>query len=78
VGYEIENMGKKDQEVALLIRVYDREGGEIASIFFKTNIKAHTREFQSKVIDELNRPLKEGEKPYRATIELRQREFMHY
>ena len=26
VGYEIENMGKKDQEVALLIRVYDREG----------------------------------------------------
>ena len=51
VGYEIENMGKKDQEVALLIRVYDREGGEIASIFFKTNIKAHTREFQSKVID---------------------------
>ena len=78
VGYEIENMGKKDQEVALLIRVYDREGGEIASIFFKTNIKAHTREFQSKVIDELNRPLKEGEKPYRSTRELRQLEFMHY
>lgn len=71
--YEIENKGKKTEKVDLLIKVYDAENKEIASILFRTKIKAKTREFQGKYIDKLYRPLEDGEKPHRLTIQFRQR-----
>ncbi len=71
--YEIENKGKKDEQVDLLIKVYDAEDEEIASILFRTKIKAKTKEFQGKYIDKLYRSLAEGEKPHRLSIEFRQR-----
>lgn len=78
LGYDIENKGRSYERADLLAKVYDAEGEELASIFFATELRPQTREFQSKVIDKLNRPLKEGEKPYRATIELRQRKLLSY
>jgi hypothetical protein len=78
LSYEIENKGKKDEKAALLSKIYDAKGEELASIFFLADIEAHTREYQSKYIDKLNRPLREGEKPYKATLELRQRDLMNY
>ena len=71
--YDIENKSKKTEDVDLLIKVFDAKNEEIASIFFRTTIKAKTREFQGKYIDKLNRPLANGEKPHRLTIQLRQR-----
>lgn len=73
VKYEIENKGRKTEQADLLIKVFDAAGEEIASIFFRTEIKAQTREFQGKYLDKLNRPLREGEIPHKVTIELRQR-----
>lgn len=78
VNYEIENTGKKPEQVDLLIKVFDAAGEEIASIFFRTEIKAQRREFQGKYIDKLNRPLADGEKPHNVTIELRQRGLLNY
>ncbi|MGC9361638.1 MAG: hypothetical protein ACP5F3_01790 [Candidatus Syntrophosphaera sp.] len=78
LGYEIENKGSSLERVSLLARVYDSESEEIASIFFSEDLKPETREFKSKVIDKLNRPLKKDEKPHRATIEIRQRGFLTY
>ena len=72
VKYEIENKGRKTEQADLLIKVFDAAGEEIASIFFRTEIKAQTREFQGKYLDKLNRPLREGEIPHKVTIELRQ------
>lgn len=73
VKYDIENKGRKTEQADLLIKVFDAAGEEIASIFFRTEIKAQTREFQGKYLDKLNRPLREGEIPHKVTIELRQR-----
>ncbi|MBW6514814.1 MAG: hypothetical protein K0B87_08685 [Candidatus Syntrophosphaera sp.] len=78
LGYEIENKGASEERVSLLARVYDSEGAEIASIFFAEDLKAGSREFKSKVIDKLERPLREGEKPHRATLELRNRDIFSY
>ncbi len=73
LGYEIENTGKRADGVSLLARVFDAKGDEVASVLFPATVKANSREFQSKYIDELNRPLQPGEKPYRATIQIFQR-----
>lgn len=78
LGYEIENQGRGTERVYLLAKVYDSRGGEIASIFFVDELRPQTREYHSKVIDKLTRPLREGEKPYRATLELRQRQLFGY
>jgi hypothetical protein len=78
IGYDIENKGRTDQRVALLARVTDDKGEELTSIFFYADISAQTRQYQSKVIDKLNRPLREGEIPYKATIEIRTRDIFSY
>ncbi len=78
VNYEIENKGRKTEQVDLLIKVFDAAGEEIASIFFRTEIEAQTREFQGKYIDKLYRPLRKGEVPHKVTIELRQRGLLKY
>ncbi|HNU54088.1 MAG TPA: hypothetical protein PLI58_06660 [Candidatus Syntrophosphaera sp.] len=78
INYEIENKGKKAQVLDLLAKVYDSDGEEIASIFFRTEIKAHTREYQSKYIDKLYRPLRNEEMPHKVTIVRRQRDLLGY
>ncbi len=78
VNYEIENKGNKAEQIDLLVKVFDGGGEEIASILFRTAIKAQTREYQGKYIDKLYRPLQDGEKPHKVTIELRQRGLLNY
>lgn len=73
LGFDIENTGKRTDSVNLLAKVFAADGEEITSILFATDVKAQTREYQTKYIDKLNRPLQEGEKPFRATIEILQR-----
>jgi len=73
LGYDIENKGEKFQSVKLLARVYDSEGGEIASALFLADIPAKSREYQTKYLDELNRAMAPGEKPYRVTMQIMQR-----
>ncbi|MDZ4181592.1 MAG: hypothetical protein U1B83_01850 [Candidatus Cloacimonadaceae bacterium] len=70
LGYEIENTGSKDEEVRLLAKVFDAAGEEIASSMFLTTARAKSRQYKSKLLDKLNRTLKPGEKPYRATLEI--------
>ncbi|HPH61138.1 MAG TPA: hypothetical protein PLX72_05790 [Candidatus Syntrophosphaera sp.] len=78
INYEIENTGRKAEEVDLLAKVYDSAGAEIASIFFRTEVKAQTREYQSKYIDKLYRPLRNGEQPHKVTVNRQQRGLLGY
>jgi predicted Zn-dependent peptidase len=78
INYEIENTGRKAEEVDLLAKVYDSAGAEIASIFFRTEVKAQTREYQSKYIDKLYRPLRSGEQPHKVTVNRQQRGLLGY
>ncbi|MDD3143828.1 MAG: hypothetical protein PHG32_06485 [Candidatus Cloacimonetes bacterium] len=78
INYEIENTGRKAEEVDLLAKVYDSAGAEIASIFFRTEVKAQTREYQSKYIDKLHRTLRSGEQPHKVTVNRQQRGLLGY
>jgi len=73
--YTLANTGKRDQEIALIARVWDVEGEEIASSLFSVQIKANSKSKRTKMLDKLNRALKEGERPYKAEISLYIRHF---
>ncbi len=68
--YTLANTGKRDQEIALMARVWDVEGEEIASALFSVKVKANSISKRTKMLDKLNRALKEGERPYKAEISL--------
>lgn len=68
--YTLANIGKRDQEIALIARVWDVEGEEIASSLFSVLVKANSKSKRTKMLDKLNRALKEGERPYKAEISL--------
>jgi len=68
--YTLANTGKRDQEIALIARVWDVEGEEIASSLFSVQVKANSKSKRTKMLDKLNRALKEGERPYKAEISL--------
>ena len=68
--YTLANTGKSDQEIALIARVWDVEGEEIASSLFSVQVQANSKSKRTKMLDKLNRALKEGERPYKAEISL--------
>ncbi|HQO18413.1 MAG TPA: hypothetical protein PLJ85_04480 [Candidatus Cloacimonas sp.] len=68
--YTLANTGKREQEIALMAKVWDSEGEEIASALFSVKVKANSKAKRSKMLDKLNRSLKEGERPYKAEISL--------
>jgi len=68
--YTLANTGKRDQEIALMAKVWDTEGEEIASALFSVKVKANSKARRSKMLDKLNRALKDGERPYKAEISL--------
>lgn len=70
VGYDIENTGKKDEPVNLLAKVYDKAGEEITSSMFQTIARAGVKAHKSHQIIKMRRTLKEGEAPYKATMEI--------
>lgn len=76
VGFDIENTGSRDQDVRLLVKVYDAAGEEIASAVFMNTVRAATRANKSRMLDKMTRTLKDGEVPYRATIEILTRKVM--
>ena len=73
--YTLANIGKRDQEIALIARVWDVEGEEIASSLFSVQVQANSKSKRTKMLDKLNRALKEGERPYKAEISLYIRHF---
>jgi hypothetical protein len=70
VGYDIENTGRKDEKVNLLVRVYDKAGEEITSSMFQTIARAGVKAHKSHQIIKMRRTLKEGEAPHKATLEV--------
>ncbi len=68
IGYTIENKTDKELELYLLAKVWDAEEIEIASTLFSITIPPHARQTRSKLLDKLERSLKEGERPHRAGI----------
>ena len=76
VIYTIKNLSRDAQEIRLLAKVYDKEGGEIASTLFLAKLKPDSTQVRTKLIDSLNRALKPGEKPYRVTITLYERKII--
>lgn len=71
IGFVIENKGKKPEDVKLLARIYDPQGGEVSSKLFQITLKAQNKGPRSHILDKMTRPLRPGEKPYRATLELK-------
>ncbi len=68
--YTLANTGKKDQEIALMAKVWDANGEELASALYSIKIRAKSESRRTKMLDDLNRALKEGERPYKAEISL--------
>ena len=73
LGYSIENKSPRAQEVRLLAVVWDEAGKEVASILFLVKLKGGVTQQRSKLIDKLNRSLKDGEVPARAAIRVYER-----
>lgn len=70
LSYEVENKDSRSRNVKLLARVSDEKDGEIASKLFEITLKAGSREKRSQTLDEVTRAIKDGERPYRATLRL--------
>ncbi len=73
ISYEIENKDSKDRNVMLLAEISDQDEEEIASKLFEVSVKAKSKTRRSKTLDEVTRAIKDGERPYRATLRLYQR-----
>lgn len=73
ISFEIENKGNNSQDVMLLARISDPAGAEIASKLFQITLKPASKGIRSHTLDKMTRPLRPGEKPYKATLELRPR-----
>lgn len=70
LGYDIENKTDKPLKLRLLAKVWDAAEIELTSALFEVEVPARTRQTRSKMLDRLNRSLKEGEAPKRANISL--------
>jgi len=70
VGYNIENTGRKDETVDLLVQVFDAQGEEVTSSMFQTTARAGVKAHKSHQILKMRRTLKEGEAPAKATMEI--------
>lgn len=68
IGYTVTNRTDKEMEIYLLAKVWDAEEIELASALFSITIPPGARQTRSKLLDKLNRSLKEGERPHRAGI----------
>ena len=68
--YTIANLSGKDRDINLMARVWDKDGNELASALFNIQLPANSKAQRSKMLDKLNRNLKDGEKPYKAEISL--------
>jgi hypothetical protein len=68
LGYTIENKTDEQLEIYLLAKVWDSRDIELASALFMVEIPPRARQTRSKMLDKLDRSLKEGERPGRAGI----------
>lgn len=73
ISFEIENKDTKDLDVMLLAKIWDQNEDEISSKLFQITLRAKSKGNRSHTLDKMTRALREGEKPYRATLELYQR-----
>jgi diphthamide synthase (EF-2-diphthine--ammonia ligase) len=76
LAYKIQNLKDHDQEVRLLAKVWDENEEEIASIMFLVNLKAGIIQNRTKIIDKLNRAIRDGEVPHRAAIRVYERKLL--
>ncbi len=68
--YLLGNSGKQDRKISLKATVWDRDSLEVASALFSVEVPAASSTKRSKLLDRLNRSLKDGERPYKAEIQL--------
>ena len=73
LSYVVENRSHKEQQVNFLARVWDKDGVELASSLYPITLQPQSKHVRSKMLDRLNRSLKEGERPYRAEVSLFQK-----
>ena len=70
LSYQVENRLSKDQELRILVRVYDAKGAELASAMYMAEFPAKSLQRYTKMLDKLNRSLEEGEIPARAEVSI--------
>lgn len=68
--YLLGNNGRQDRQINLKATVWDRDSLELASALFSVDVPASSSAKRSKLLDRLNRSLREGERPYKAKIRL--------
>ncbi|MDD2228281.1 MAG: hypothetical protein PHY48_02590 [Candidatus Cloacimonetes bacterium] len=71
--YVLANKSSIELNINLMARVWDTQNEELASALFNINIQPNSSSKRSKMLDKLNRTLKEGERPYKAEISLYER-----
>ncbi len=76
LGYKIQNLKDHDQEVRLLAKIWDENGEEIASIMFLVNLRGGITQHRTKILDKLNRAIREDETPHRAAIRVYERKIL--
>ncbi len=74
--YQIQNLRDREQEVRLLAKAWDDNDIEIASIMFLVKLPPNATQKRTKIIDKLNRAIKEGEIPKRAAIRVYERKIL--
>ncbi len=73
LNYRIANLGKQTLNLKLLAKVWDENEQLLASTLFEVEIPAQSVQTRSKLLDRLERSLKEGESPGKAQIILYQK-----
>jgi hypothetical protein len=71
--YVLANTSNKALNINLMAKVWDVQENELASALFSIDIQPHSSSKRSKMLDKLNRSLKDGERPYKAEISLYER-----
>jgi hypothetical protein len=70
IRFKVKNLHDVELDKAILIKVYDIEGFELASKLTNINIAPQSNKTYLKVLTKFNRPINENNKPEIATVEI--------
>ena len=70
VSYNVENLASVTLKKAFLIRVFTKDGEELASKITQNEIPPHSKKHYLKILQKFNMPLKNKNEIGRATVEI--------
>jgi hypothetical protein len=70
VQYTIQSQSHVDRDIWFILKAFDIKGKELGSTLYQVNVKAGRSQPMLKILDKLERPLENGEKPDKATVSI--------